>query len=529
MTYERAADLDRALGDPRDPANPCGFEAMVRRDAEAAYPQALAARAALLRTGLLPGTAMDELLMLVRVAGRRDVTVMPATLYSVTAATCVLLAGDERQREEVLRLIEAGEQIGFALSEAEHGADLLANQCRLERGESGFRLHGRKWLVGAGRRCSALLVVARSGGRGPSAFSAVLVRGAALERARVPVPALPSAMRGADFGGFAFDHTELPADALVGEPSRGLEIAMKAMQVVRTTSTAANLACADTGLRLTMDFAAAHHFGGRPLLEHGHVRRELGTAFAALLACDVVAITAARALHTLPGAQSLWASVAKKVLTELSEEVFTRCADVLGTRAVLDGPFSVARRDNQLVRFIDTGPVANLRLVCMQLRQLAAAEPEAQPSTELATTYTIDRPLPTLRLADLALSNRGRDEVTAALPAIDSRVAAELKLWRQDVRALAPGEDCQDLAERFCFLHAAASCLHLTWFTPALGESLAPSVDLLLDRAAGGARRLSGAAAESAASQAEGLHARGHLFSVAPLPLAEGSSTPWLG
>ncbi len=167
------------------------------------------------------------------------------------------------------------------------------------------------------------------------------------------------------------------ADALVGQPGHGLEIAMKAMQVVRTMSTGCSLACADTGLRLAWDFARERRVGGRGADGLPYPRRELATAAALVLAADVAALTAARGAHALPQAQSLWSSVAKKTATDFADEALARCADVLGTRSLLrDGPyaaFDTVRRDNAVVRYIDTSPVANTRLVAAQLARLAGA------------------------------------------------------------------------------------------------------------------------------------------------------------
>ncbi|XVV01159.1 acyl-CoA dehydrogenase family protein [Actinosynnema sp. CA-248983] len=535
-----AAELDHRLGDPRDPANPHGFAATVRRDAVSGRPEALIEACRGLASAFVPAgdggtlSTMDKTLALVRVAARRDVTVMPHTMFSITAATCVLLAGTPEQRRHVVDLLADGHAIGFALSEPEHGSDLLANGCLLEPHAEGFLLTGDKWMVGLGARARALLLVGRTGGRGAGAFTAVLLDEPTVDRGRAESE--PTAgMRGVDFTAFRFAGDVVPASAVVGETGHGLEIAMKAMQVVRAMSTGANLAAADTGLRVTLDFAVRHVVAGRPVVEHDRNRRELATAAAALLACDVVATACARGMHTNPAGQSLWSSVAKKVCTDLSEEVFRRCAAVLGTRAVLAGsPFDVMRRDNAVVRHIDTGPTANLRLVAAHLagRATETTPPEA--------AFTLDHELPPLDLNGLGLSTRGRDEVTQSLP----EVAAAMRTVLADDRAVTllnrlekaladHSGDPLDRAERFCFLHAAAACAHLWWFN--LDRSLfgAPPGDtgwlvatlaLLLDRAHRVEDRLRSEDADPVLNAVLDLHATGRLFSATPLPLAEGGT-----
>ncbi|HEX6075858.1 MAG TPA: acyl-CoA dehydrogenase [Micromonosporaceae bacterium] len=561
--FPEAVTLDALLGDPADPDSPYGYAAAVRRDAAEAFPAVLAdACGEHLRLSFVPRSAggdlttVDRTLTLVRVAARRDATVMPATMFSVTAAMCVLLAGTPAQRDQVVRLLSTGRAVAFALSERDHGSDLLANSCELVPAGDGYLLRGRKWLVGLGARAEAMLVVARTGRRGPGAFTAVLIP------ATLPVGLTRAAgMRGIDLAELHFDDLWVPGDAVVGGVGRGLETAMRAMQMVRTLSTAANLACADTGLRLTVEHAARRMAAGRALDEQPVVRQALGTAAAALYACDLVALGTARGAHTLPGEQSLWSSVAKKVVTDLSAEVFDRCADVLGSRSVLrDGPvaaFDVARRDNQAVRYIDTSPTANLRLVAMHLPGWASSALDVLMAPDLDVALTFDAPLPPLELDRLGLVVRGPGTVTASIGLLSARdfPPAAARLGRgadltDPARAAARvrrgllalhrtvgghlagdgGADLSGLAESFCYLHAAAMVCHI-WRrsgrlelhglpagTPDVFRSV---VELLLARARtrGGALPADLAAAPFDAASRQ--HRTGHLFCAVPVPLAE--------
>lgn len=572
--YARATVLDRALGDPRDPENPYGFAAAVARDLSEEFPKALSdAAGPVLRTAFVPVehggdlVSADTTLMLVRAAARRDATVMPATMFSLTAATCVLLEGSARQREHVVRMLRDGGSVGFAFSEEDHGSDLLANSCSAEGDGAGtLRIDGKKWLVGLGERCDDLLLVARTGGRGPAAFSTLLIEGPEVECARTGTRHVFTGMRGIDFAAFSFENLSVPEERRVGRAGRGLETAMKAMQVVRTVSTGANLACADTGLRLAMDFATHHRVAGNTVLGHRYGRGELATAAALLFAGEATALAAARGLHVLPAAQSLWSSVAKKVLTEVSEEVFDRCADVLGTRSLLrDGEyaaFDTARRDNAVVRFIDTGPVANIRLVGAHLPRLAKSRPDdggppALPPAELETVYRLDAPLPPLRLEGLGLADRGGDAVLDSLvavaaktldairsddslqPRVKARTAVLVNSLVRAARTLlkrasrrGPGEapELEELSESLCYIHAAVSCLHLWWFNrdrplfggrPGEAGWLNALLTVLLDRAYGCRRTLPEQETADVIDLVEDLHGTERMFSCTALPLAE--------
>lgn len=569
--FAALADLDRSLGDPADERNPYGFAAAVARDEAAAFPAALAAAVGpALRRSFVPeadgGTlrGADETLMTVRVAARRDLTVMPATMFSITAATCVLLAGDAGQRARVVELLGRGGAVGFALTEAEHGSDLLANGCRLEPdGDGGYRLWGSKWLVGLGDRAEALLVCARTGQRGPGAFTLVLLEGPVVAACRTGVRR-SSGMRGIGLTGFDFAGVPVSAQALVGQVGRGLDVAMRAMQYVRVMSTGANLAAADSALRWALDFAASHQVAGKPLSGMAQARRQLATAGAALLAMEAGALGAARALHLAPRAQGLWSSVVKQVCTDASAEIFRRCGDLLGTHALLREGFAAAfdtfRRDNAVVRHIDTGPVANLRLVSTSLTQWALA---GQPGSTLdpAALFDLSPPPPQIRLDALAVAGRD-DPVTGGLPPVADRVRAELATAGgplADVAAQAVARlrtalaghlngiagllesrrsgvepDLLDEAERFCYLHAAASCVHLWWANRehsllggVAGDPgwLAATISVLLARAKGGGWRLPPDLVEPMCRSLERLYGDGRLISLIALPLAEHDRT----
>ncbi len=567
--YESAERLDRALRDPTDPHNPFGYRAAVARDQRGTFPDALCAvaRGAELHTSYLPrelgGTldSFDEALTLVRTVARRDVAVMPAAMIGITAAYAVLVGGSPEQRRTVADLVRGGATIAFALTERDSGSDVLSGTCRLEPAHTGdpegagYLLTGDKWMVGMGVRCDALLVVARTGERGPGAFTAVLLDRSAPPAGAVEVsePVPTTGMRGIDFAHYGFDRCPVPADAVVGPVGSGLDTALRAQQAVRAMSAAGNLACADTGLRVTLDFATEHTVGRSRLVDVQPARRELALAAAALLATDVMALTAARALHVAPERFVLPASVVKRVATEESDALLARCAGVLGARSVIaDGPTGVVQklvRDNAVVRYFDTGPVGTLRTVAAQLPLLARAgsstDAEAR-ETDLAAVFDLRRPLPPVRPTDLDLTTRGHDDVVAGLPTIAAQARKELAelggnradelvaALEDELAALleraagAAGPELLDLAERFCPLYAAAAAVHLWWFNradelfgepPAATGWLTGCLAYLLARAAGPDVRAAADEAQGALDVVAHLHRQNRLFSAVPLRL----------
>ncbi|AXG81639.1 acyl-CoA dehydrogenase family protein [Streptomyces paludis] len=483
-------ELEERLGDPADDANPYGFAAAVARDERDEFPEALHAElvAAGFHLNYLPkswgGTleSFDRSLTLVRSAARRDVNVMPATMFSIIAATCLQLHGSAAQQRRAAEILCAGGAVAFALTEAGHGSELLANEVRLTDGV----LTGEKWMVGLGLRCDAVYVVARTGERGPGAFTAVLLETAGVPAGlleRVPAPRTDG-MRGIDLATLRFHGTPVPSGALVGRAGEALEAAVKAQQAVRLMSMAGSLGVADSAVRIALDFAATRRTGRTTLAASPHPRRELAVGAAALLAADAVALSAARGVHVVPESFSVWALAAKHVVAEATDDLIRRCGTVLATRSVLRerapgaGLFQKLRRDSAVIRVIDASTLANLRSYAGQLPTLTEGAGRPDPAA-LEAVFTLDAGLPEYDPARLDMFARGADPVLAGLPDAAAEAAGALGAAGPPVRRLTeavaglgeltraarePGADPNalvDAAERYAWLHAAACCLHL--------------------------------------------------------------------
>jgi alkylation response protein AidB-like acyl-CoA dehydrogenase len=563
-------DLDRALGDPWRADNPFGFAAAVAADARAEPNSALVDR---LRErdfhlcyvpeplgGRLRG--LDRTHLLVRAAARRDLAVMPATMFSIAALTAAAAVSDGAA-EAVARHVTAGGTVAFALSEEHAGSDVLAGTCRLEPADDGgYRLYGRKWLVGRGATADAVYLVARTGERGPGAFTAVLLDGAQLDHPATVRhrPAPTTGMRGVDFADLEFRGTPVPATAVTGGVGRGLEAAMRAQQVVRLMSTAASAAAADTGLRVALRFAAERHVGGTPVARTASGAAQLALAATELLVVDAMTLAACRGVHVAPARFALWSHTVKRVAPLLADDALRRCAGLLGARAVLaEGPGAVldkARRDAAVVPVIDTSVVGNLRAAAIHVPRYRdpAPPPDAARRDRLAATFGLAAALPPLRPEALDLGVRPVDDVTHGLlellpemlaadgDPLAGKLVAELAGRLTELAGLAA--DAQRdrsaaltaLADRWCLLHAAAACALLWWHNrevPLYGRPpgdpgwLTACLAYLLCRAAGRDPAGEGERLAPALTAVRALVDDGRLVTAAAVRLAEsqGSSS----
>jgi alkylation response protein AidB-like acyl-CoA dehydrogenase len=573
-------DLESHLGDPADPASAMPYGRILELDEREEYPHEFVS--ALRRWGLhewlIPeacgGKAVnvEDGLQLTRLVARRDPTTATAFMINIIGFMPVWVAGTPAQQQHYADLIRNGGVLAWGLSERAHGSDILANEFTAERVDGGYLLSGEKWTIGNATVADVVMVFARTGAKGgPGGYSIF-----AVDKRTLPADCWEPVrrehmhgLRGLDMSGIRLHGAYLPDTALIGAAGKGLEIALKASQLVRTNITSIALGCADTALRTTLDFATQRRIFGTTVAEIPYSRRQLVECFADLLIGEAVATGAVRGLQVNPAQASITSSVAKYFVPTLLERTLSQLAVVLGARYYLrddprHGIFQKVLRDAPVANFADGNTVVNLKNIAGPLDKLLdnAVQPPAEPAS-VAVTFDPAAPMGAYRPADQQLFARGVDDVVLALP--DSiaelrRIAAastgdQARWWAQAAqaaarlhgdarrlrddlaevtarygRASADSAERYELAKQYCTLFAAATVVHL-WVHGR--GSLAPELDngavllICLERLRQVHRpteRITGAAedAEVARVLLE-LHAGNRLFALRPVTLASRS------
>ncbi|MFC9931192.1 acyl-CoA dehydrogenase [Streptomyces sp. NPDC127190] len=497
----RIAELERGFGDPADAGNPVGTLAF--HDADAREEPLAAAERLLEQFGLngelvprdLGGrlTELDTLARVTRVVFRRDAALgLGYGITSFLAAVVVWAVGSPEQRRTVARLLLAGGRLVSAYPELAAGSSFLSNELTAAAdGPGGFRLSGRKEALNNVERAAALVLFARTG-TGRLSHSALLV-----ERDTLPaggVTALPRhrtrGIRGCKVAGVEFGECLVPGDALVGEPGRGLELALRIFPVTRSVGASAALGCADTALRTAVACAVDHGVvddgpddatGPQRL---SHARSTLAGAFVDLLLCDCLALVATRAVHLVPEDAGLYAAAAKYLLPQLLTDTSYELSTLLGSDFhARDGAYAAFRknvRDLPMIGLGAAGSAACRATVIPQLPRLARTAWSAATAAPVDGLFGLEAGgLPPLDLGRLSPA-AGGDPLAASLALAadapgpeDDRpaelvrlLAGELALLRDGCAALdrdgrsALGDPrAHALAERYALILAGAACL----------------------------------------------------------------------
>jgi acyl-CoA dehydrogenase len=252
------------------------------------------------------------------------------------------LAGSAAIKARYLPLVARGEALAaFALSEAEAGSDVAGMRCSARRDGDGYVLDGAKTWISNGGIADFYCVFARSetakvradGTTAPSGISAFVVDAAApglSVGARIDIVA-PHPM-----GTLVFRECRIPAANRLGSEGEGFKIAMRTLDIFRTTVAAAALGFAQRALDESIAQARSRHMFGRRLADF-----QLTQAALADMATEVDAarLLTYRAAWLRDGGKSVTmeAAMAKMTATETAQRVVDRAVQMFGARGVAQG------------------------------------------------------------------------------------------------------------------------------------------------------------------------------------------------
>jgi len=248
----------------------------------------------------------------------------------------ISLEGSEAQRQRWLPRVASGEAIAaFALSEPDAGSDVAAMSMRARSTAGGYRLDGSKTWISNGGIADFYCVFARTseegGTRGISCFLVpAQAPGLAIgERLHVIAPH-PLAR-------LDFDGCELPADAMIGSPGSGFKLAMRTLDIFRTSVAAAALGFARRALAETIVHCTARPMAGGVLADLPTARATLGEMASTVDASALLTYRAAWLRDVMRRSTTAEAAMAKLTATEGAQQVIDAAVQLHGARGVQTG------------------------------------------------------------------------------------------------------------------------------------------------------------------------------------------------
>ena len=247
----------------------------------------------------------------------------------------ISLFGSDALKQKYLPAVANGAAIAaFAISEADAGSDVMAMQTTARRDGASIVIDGAKtWISNAGI-ADYYVTFCRWPEGGDRCFIALVVD---TGTPGFEVSETIDVIAPHPLGTITFTNCRVPADHVIGEPGKGMRVALGTLDLFRTTVGAAALGFA----RRALDDAVAHVRGRRAF---GQALADFQLTQAAIAdmatAIDASALLVYRAAWTRDESAprvTREAAMAKMFATESAQRVIDRAVQLLGARGVVRG------------------------------------------------------------------------------------------------------------------------------------------------------------------------------------------------
>jgi len=252
----------------------------------------------------------------------------------------ISLAGSAEQKAHYLPRVASGKSIAaFALSEPDAGSDVAAMACAARAEAGGYVLDGEKTWISNGGIADFYVVFARTGSaddpatKGARGISAFIVDADApgfsiAERIDVIAPHPLARLR--------FNGCRIPATRRIGAEGEGFKVAMRTLDVFRTSVAAASLGFARRAFDEAMERATSRKMFGGVLGDFQLTQAKLAQM---ALTIDSAALLTYRAawLRDTGANVTREAAMAKLAATEGAQQVIDAAVQLWGGRGVQSG------------------------------------------------------------------------------------------------------------------------------------------------------------------------------------------------
>ena len=247
----------------------------------------------------------------------------------------ISLAGSHAQRERWLPRVACGEALAaFALSEPEAGSDVAAMACAARDDGDSYVVDGQKTWISNGGIADFYVLFARTGeGAGSRGISAFVVEAGTpgfeiAERIDVIAPHPLARLR--------FSGCRVPKANRLGEPGEGFKIAMRTLDVFRTSVAAAALGFGRRALHEGLQRAKARPMFGQRLADFQLTQARLAQMATTL---DSAALLTYRAAWQRDQGRTVTreAAMAKMAATEGAQQVIDAAVQLWGGAGVVHG------------------------------------------------------------------------------------------------------------------------------------------------------------------------------------------------
>ncbi len=284
----------------------------------------------------------------------------------------ITLHGTDSQKRNYLTRVAAGKAIAaFALSEPEAGSDVGAMQCAAHLDGDSYVIDGEKTWISNGGIADFYVVFARTGEapgtRGVSAFvvDADTPGLEIAERIEVIAPHPLARLR--------FSNCRIPVSQRLGDSGQGFKVAMRTLDIFRTSVAAASLGFARRALDEALQRATSRKMFNQTLADFQLTQAKLADMAVAI---DAAALLVYRSAWLRDQGKNVTreAAMAKMVATEMAQKVIDDAVQIFGGLGVVcDTPVERLYREIRALRIYEGATEVQKLIIARELLKDVAA------------------------------------------------------------------------------------------------------------------------------------------------------------
>ena len=279
----------------------------------------------------------------------------------------IALEGSEALKKRYLPRVAAGQAIAaLALSEPDAGSDVAALTTRARRDGAHWVLDGTKTWISNGGIADFYVVFARTiDAPGTKAISAIVVDAdapgfSASERIDIIAPHPMATLR--------FENCRVPAGNLLGKEGEGFKLAMRNLDVFRTTVAGAALGFARRALDESLKRARERKMFGHTLADFQLTQAKLADMATGIEAGALLTYRAAWARDVQKRRITSEAAMAKMQATETAQQVIDAAVQIFGGLGVKKGhPVERLYREVRALRIYEGATEVQKMIIAREL------------------------------------------------------------------------------------------------------------------------------------------------------------------
>jgi isovaleryl-CoA dehydrogenase len=204
--------------------------------------------------------------------------------------------GSDAQKRKYLPKLISGEHVGaLAMSEPNAGSDVVSMKLRAEKKGDRYVLNGSKMWITNGPCADVLVVYAKTDpNAGPRGITAFLIE-KSFKGFSTSQKLDKMGMRGSDTGELVFQDCEVPAENVLGEVGRGVNVLMSGLDYERAVLAAGPLGIMQAAMDVVVPYVHARKQFGQAIGEFQLVQGKLADMYTTMNACRAYVYAVAKA------------------------------------------------------------------------------------------------------------------------------------------------------------------------------------------------------------------------------------------